>query len=268
MEAWLRLGVSLAMLVGLAVWERQSPRRVLTQPPAMRWRINLGLAALNALCIRLSVGALAVQTAVLAHEHAWGLWHVWSLSPVSNAMLSLLVLDFAIYLQHVACHRVPWLWRLHLVHHTDADMDVTTGLRFHPLEIVLSLGYKTGLVLLLGVHPVAVIVFEGLLHAAAQFHHSNIALPDRVAGVLQYGLITPDAHRIHHSVCAAEMQSNFGFSVPWWDRLCGTYCAQPVHVHTTMPLGVLAYQRPTPWRFTQLLALPFHPVLAAVQTTK
>jgi len=228
--------------------------------------VNLGLTVLDTLCVRLTVGAIAVQTALLAQRQSWGLLPLLHIPPWGNILLSLLVLDGAIYVQHIAFHAFPCLWRLHLVHHTDMDLEVTTGLRFHPLEIVLSLLYKAALVILLGAHAAAVIAFEVLLNATPQFNHSNVCLPDRVERLLRYILITPDVHRIHHSVLATEMQANFGFSVPWWDRLCGTYRDQPAQAHTTMRLGVAGYQAPDPLGLLQLLYLPFRPPLAYART--
>lgn len=267
MEAWVRLGLFLGSFLACAQWERWTPRRVLVQSRATRWRINLSLAVLNTLCVRLTVGALAVQAATLAAQQHWGLWHLMGLSWWGNLVLSVLLLDGAMYAQHVVSHRVPWLWRLHRVHHTDRDVDMTTGLRFHPLEILMSLGYKALLVLLLGAHPVAVVVFEGLLNTAALFNHSNLQLSARVERALHLVLITPDLHRVHHSVLASEMQSNFGFSVPWWDRCCGTYRAASSAAQPDMPLGVAEYQTATPLGFTDLVCLPFSPSGSDVRPT-
>ena len=268
MEAWWRLGVFLGMFAVLAVWEARRPRRPWAQRKRTRWGVNLGLTVLDTLCVRLTVGAIAVQTALLAQRQSWGLLPLLHIPPWANILLSLLVLDGAIYVQHVAVHAFPLLWRVHLVHHTDMDFDVTTGLRFHPLEIVLSMLYKAAFVLLLGAHPAAEIAFEMLLNATSQFNHSNVGLPARVERLLRYILITPDVHRIHHSVLAMEMRANFGFSVPVWDRLCGTYRDQPAQAHTTMLLGVDGYQAPYPLGLMQLLGLPFRPPLAYVRTTE
>ena len=175
----------------------------------------------------------------------------------SHIILSLIGLDFAIYVQHVLLHALPVFWRLHRVHHIDLDVDVTTGLRFHPVEICLSMLYKAALVLLLGAPPAAVIAFEVILNATSLFNHSNIRLPAALDRLLRQVLITPDLHRIHHSVLEVETNSNFGFSVPFWDRLCGTYRDQPSQSHTTMGLGLKAYREPRSLGLGRLLLNPF-----------
>jgi len=266
MEVWVRFGVFLGLLGVLAGCEAWRPRRPLAQSKSARWMANLGLTVLDTLCVRLTIGALAVQAALLAQRQTWGVLPLLHVPTWGNVLLSIIALDFAIYLQHVAFHANPLLWRLHLVHHTDRDFDVTTGLRFHPVEIVLSMLYKAAVVLCLGAHPAAVVAFEVLLNATSQFNHSNVRLPARLERWLRYVLITPDVHRMHHSVLGEEMQSNFGFSVPFWDRLCGTYRERPARPQTTMPLGVEGYQASRPLGLLRLLLLPFRPLVVYANT--
>lgn len=265
---WIRLGFCLSTLLVCAWWEYCVPGRALQQARGLRWRVNLSLATLTVLCVRFSVGALAMQAAVVAHTQQWGLWSLMALPTWGNIVLSVVLLDAALYVQHVACHRVPWLWRLHLVHHTDRDVDVSTGLRFHPLEIVLSLVYKALLVACLGAHPMAVLVFEVWLNATALFTHSNIQLSTRVTRMLRSVCMTPELHCIHHSIHACEMQSNFGFSVPWWDYLCGTYRGHASVASAALSLGVAAYQTAMPLRLADLVCLPFRPSLDDVTPTE
>ncbi len=257
MEAFIRFGVFLGVFAAMALWEVWHPRRQLSQVKTRRWGINLTLTVLNTFLLRVTVGALAVSAALLAQERGWGLLPLLHVPYWGNIAFSLLLLDFAIYVQHALFHALPLFWRLHRVHHTDLDMDVTTGLRFHPVEILLSMLYKAALVLLLGVQPAAVLVFEVILNATSLFNHSNVRLPAVVERLLRRVLITPDLHRIHHSVVVGETHTNFGFSVPFWDRLCGTYREQPGQPHTTMALGLPEYREPRGLRLGKLLLLPF-----------
>lgn len=257
MEAALRLGIFLGVFAVMAGCEVRRPRRQLAQPKGKRWFVNLALTALDTLVVRFTVGAVAVNAALFAQQRSWGLLPLLHVPGWANILLSMVVLDFAIYIQHVLSHALPLLWRLHKVHHTDLDFDVTTGVRFHPIEILLSLLYKAALVLLLGAHPAAVIAFEVVLNACSQFNHSNVQLPEGVERCLRRLVITPDLHRIHHSVVVAETDSNFGFSVPFWDRLCGTYRAQPRAPHITMPIGLQEYRDPRCLGLGGLLLLPF-----------
>ncbi len=257
MEGFIRFGTFAGLLVVMALWEVWHPRRPLSQGKARHWAINLTLTVLNTLVVRLTVGAMAVGAALLAQQRGWGVWSLLHVPTWGNIVLSLVVLDFAIYLQHVLSHALPVCWRFHMVHHTDLDVDVTTGLRFHPIEILLSMVYKAALVLLLGAHPAAVIAFEVILNATSEFNHANIRLPATLERILRQVVITPDLHRIHHSVVVAETNSNFGFSVPFWDRLCGTYRDQPGQPQSTMPLGLQDYRNPRALGPERLLLLPF-----------
>jgi sterol desaturase/sphingolipid hydroxylase (fatty acid hydroxylase superfamily) len=269
MEGFIRFGTFVGLLIVMGMWEVWRPCRPLSQGKARHWAINLTLTILNTLAVRLSVGAMAVSAALFAQQRGWGVWSLLHVPTWGNIVLSLLVLDFAIYVQHVLSHALPVFWRLHMVHHTDLDVDVTTGLRFHPLEILLSMIYKAALVLLLGAHPAAVIAFEVILNAASEFNHANVHLPAALEQRLRKVVITPDLHRIHHSVVVAETNSNFGFSVPFWDRLCGTYRDQPSQPQTTMPLGLQGYREPRSLGLRRLLLLPFvaHPGPTSLQQT-
>jgi sterol desaturase/sphingolipid hydroxylase (fatty acid hydroxylase superfamily) len=216
---------------------------------------NLGLTLLNTVLVRVTVGGVAYTAAVFAADQGVGLLHWRPLPAWVAAAMTLLVLDFAIYVQHVLFHAVPVLWRLHRMHHADLDVDATTGLRFHPLEILLSLGLKAAVVVLLGAVPWAVVAFEILLNAASVFNHGNVALPECHDRWLRWIVVTPDMHRIHHSTRMVETNSNFGFSVSWWDRLCGTYRAQPALGQVGMDIGLSDYR--TPLHLGQLLLVPF-----------
>src|SRR5204862_1231382 len=192
-----------------------------------RWASSLGLVVLDTVCVRFVYPAGAVGVALLAQERSWGLFNNWAVPAWLSVGLAVVALDFAIYLQHVTFHAVPLLWRLHMVHHADLDFDVTTGVRFHPLEILLSLGIKAGTVVLLGVPALAVLLFEVLLNATSLFNHGNVQLPAWLDRVLRLLVVTPEMHRVHHSTLPHETNSNFGFNLPWWDYLLGTYRAQP-----------------------------------------
>src|SRR5262245_6711160 len=255
MEALIRVGTFLGVLTALLLWEFRRPRRLLTRPRQERWVTNLGLTLLNTVLVRVTVGGAVYTAAVFAADQSVGLLHWHPLPAWVAAAMTLLVLDFAIYLQHVLFHAVPLLWRLHRVHHADLDFDATTGLRFHPLEILLSLGFKAAVVLLLGVVSWAGVAFEVLLNAASIFNHGNVALPERLDRWLRWIVVTPDMHRVHHSTRVVETNSNFGFSVSWWDRLCGTYRPQPVLGQVGMDIGLSEYR--TPLHLGQLLLLPW-----------
>jgi sterol desaturase/sphingolipid hydroxylase (fatty acid hydroxylase superfamily) len=255
MEAVVRVGTFCGILTVMLLWEAYRPRRPLSRPRRERWGANLGLTLLNTVLVRVTVGGMAYTAAVFAADQGVGLLHWRPLPAWVAAAVTLVVLDFALYLQHVLFHAVPVLWRLHRMHHVDLDVDATTGLRFHPLELLLSLGIKAAVVVLLGAVPWAVVAFEILLNAASVFNHSNVALPERLDRWLRWLVVTPDMHRVHHSTRVDETNTNFGFSVAWWDRLCGTYRAQPALGQGGMDIG-LRDER-TPLNLGQLLLLPF-----------
>ena len=237
-EPLVRLGFFLGILVLMAVWEVAAPRRCREIPRLLRWTNNVALVLLDAALVRVAFPIVAVGLALLAAEQGWGLLNVMGASFLPALVVSFLVLDLAIYLQHVMFHAVPALWRVHRVHHADLEFDVTTGLRFHPVEILLSMGIKLGVVIALGPPAIAVLVFEVLLNGTSMFNHSNIRIPLRVDRILRWIVVTPDMHRVHHSIHEHEANSNFGFNLPWWDRLLGTYMPQPRDTHEGMIVGV------------------------------
>ena len=256
-EPMIRLACFFAVLLAMMLWEWRKPRRALSLPRARRWPANLGIIVVDSVVLRLVFPVLAVGAAELAAARGWGLFHglnapFWLALPAS-----LLILDLAIYTQHVVFHKVAVLWRLHRMHHTDLDFDVTTALRFHPLEIVLSMLIKLVLVTLLGVPAVAVMLFEVILNATAMFNHGNVGLPQRLDRTLRWILVTPDMHRVHHSIRPAETDSNFGFNLPWWDRLFGTYRDQPRDGHTGMRIGLEYFRDRRAIGLDALLLQPF-----------
>ncbi len=237
-ELQLRLFVFLGVLIAMALWELAAPRRRQQIPRVIRWTNNLGLVVVDTIVLRLSFPILAVGLSVIAQNRGWGLFNIIEVPGWIAVLVSIIVLDLVIYLQHVMFHAVPVLWRLHRMHHADLEFDVTTGLRFHPVEILLSMGVKLTVVMALGPPAVAVLIFEVLLNATAMFNHSNIRLPVLVDRFLRLIVVTPDMHRVHHSIIPEETNSNFGFNLPWWDRLLGTYKAQPKAGHEGMSIGI------------------------------
>ncbi len=257
-EAPIRLGFFFGVLTVMAIWEVIAPRRALTIPRVRRWPHNLGLTFLNTFLLRLLFPAAAVGVAATAAQQGWGLFNVYALPPLVSALAAVVIMDFVIWLQHVMVHAVPALWRLHRVHHADLDYDVTTGARFHPLEIILSMLIKFATILLLGPPVVAVVLFEVLLNATAMFNHGNVRLSSAVDRVLRWLVVTPDMHRVHHSAEDDEANSNFGFNLPWWDRLFGTYRDQPRHGQLGMTIGIHKYRDPARVnRLPGMLILPF-----------
>ncbi len=241
----------------VALGEILAPRRALTTSKAGRWFANLAIIALNPVSVRLVFPVLPVGVALMAQENHWGLLNHVVFPYWLSVAIGVIALDFTIYLQHVGFHALPLLWRLHMVHHADLDFDVTTGLRFHPLEIVLSMGIKIMAVVLLGAPVLAVLVFEVALNATAMFSHSNMRLPVRFDRVLRWFVVTPEMHRVHHSVVIRETNSNYGFNLPWWDRLFGTYKDQPVQGHAGMTIGLAQFRDPRLLTLPRLLVLPF-----------
>ena len=257
-EAPIRLSFFFGIFAVMAVWELLSPRRVLSTSKSVRWINNLGLVFLNTIVLRLLFPAAAVGVALFAREQGWGLFN-YTQAPFALAVLiSVVAMDAVIYLQHVMVHAVPLLWRLHRVHHADPDYDVTTGARFHPLEIILSMLIKFATILLLGPPVIAVVIFEVVLNATAMFNHANVKLPLAVDRILRLLVVTPDMHRVHHSVEDDEANSNFGFNLPWWDRLFGTYRDQPRGGHEGMTIGIHNYHDPRQISWLPgMLLLPF-----------
>lgn len=237
-ETLLRLSVFIATLSIMSLWEFWFPRRPWHSKFRLRRLLNLTLMLLNTLCVRLILPVSAAGLALLAQQQQWGLLHYLSLSHGVAFVISLILLDLAIYLQHVAFHRIPILWKFHRLHHADEDVDVTTGVRFHPLEILLSAIFKLGVVALIGPSVFCVIVFEILLNAMAMFNHSNVFIPLNLDRYLRHLIVTPDMHRIHHSIHTEEQNSNFGFNLSFWDHLFGSYRPLPLDGQLDMKLGI------------------------------
>ena len=257
-ESTIRLGFFLGTFGLVALWELAAPRRALTVSKALRWASNLGLVALNTVLLRLLFPLAAVGVAAFCSANGWGLLNHFRMPSWAAVPLAVIAMDFVIWLQHVMVHAVPALWRLHRVHHADLDYDVTTGSRFHPLEIGLSMLIKVATITVLGPPVVAVVIFEVLLNATSMFNHGNIRLPAALDRVLRWILVTPDMHRVHHSIEDDETNSNFGFNLPWWDRLLGTYRDQPRAGHEAMTIGIRGHADPREVaRLDGMLLLPF-----------
>ncbi len=255
-EAAARMAFFFGVLILMALWEAAAPRRRRAIPRLLRWSGNLGVVVIDTLLLRLAFPLLAVGLAQIAQARGWGLLNVIELPGWLAFVLSVLVLDLAIYLQHVMFHAVPALWRLHRMHHADLEFDVTTGLRFHPLEILLSMAIKLAVVAALGPPAIAVLVFEILLNATSMFNHANVRIPGPVDRVLRCFVVTPDMHRVHHSILRRETNSNFGFNLPWWDRLLGTYRAQPADGHEAMTIGIEQFRTRRDLRLDRMLVQP------------
>jgi len=256
-EILTRLGFFFGVLLVMVGWEVLAPRRILSFPRKLRWSGNLGIVLLNTLTARLLFPLMPVAFAFLAHERGWGLLNQINLPSWLEIGVALVLMDLAIYLQHVIFHTFRIFWRVHRMHHTDLDYDVTTGLRFHPIEIFLSLLLKLAAVAFVGPTPAAVVIFEVLLNATSMFNHGNVRIRMSVDRVLRLFVVTPDMHRVHHSVITRETNSNYGFNLPWWDRLFGTYRKQPAMGHEKMTVGLDAFRDPKMLRLHWLLAIPF-----------
>lgn len=256
-EPWVRMGIFAGVLALIALWEVAAPRRRRNIPRLLRWSNNLGIVVLDSVLVRLAFPLVAVGLAAIAQDRGWGLLNLIEVPFWLAVIVAVLLLDLAIYLQHVMFHAVPALWRLHRMHHADLEFDVTTGLRFHPLEILLSMALKLAVVAALGPPAVAVLLFEVLLNATAMFNHGNIRLPSGLDRRLRWIVVTPDMHRVHHSIHPSETNSNFGFNLPWWDRLLGTYRAQPRDGHETMAIGIEMFRTPRDLWLDRMLIQPF-----------
>jgi len=257
-EKVIRMGAFFGILGVMALWEMLAPRRALTVSKAVRWVSNLGIVFFNSFLVWLVFPVLAVGMAAFASNQGWGIFNYFELPFWFVVIASVVIMDLIIYLQHVMVHAVPALWRLHRVHHADLDFDVTTGARFHPLEIILSMLIKFATIAVLGPPVLAVVIFEVVLNGTAMFNHSNVRLPLGIDRVLRWLVVTPDMHRVHHSVEDDEANSNFGFNLPWWDRLFGTYRDQPRAGHEGMTIGIHKYREPkqVAW-LPGMLLLPF-----------
>ncbi len=256
-EAGFRAAAFLAILVLMALLEFVSPRRRREIPRLIRWTNNLALVAVDTLLLRLVFPIAALGFAAWCQTRGWGVFNVLEIPFWITVVLSVLALDLVIYLQHVMFHSVPALWRLHRVHHADVEFDVTTALRFHPVEVLLSMVIKIATVAAVGPPAIAVLAFEVLLNATAMFNHSNLRIPPRLEAVLRIMIVTPDMHRVHHSVRVPETNSNFGFNLTWWDFLFGTYRSQPRDGHEGMTVGLREFREPRELWLDRLLTQPF-----------
>lgn len=257
LEIAVRLGCFAAVFIAMALWEWFAPRRRLTAGRRPRWPGNLGILAIDIIAVRLLVPTAAVGIALVAAAHGWGLFNLLALPAWAAIPVGVIAFDLVIYSQHVVFHHVPVLWRLHRMHHADLDIDVTTGVRFHPLEILLSLAIKMAAVLALGAPALAVLIFEVLLNATSMFNHSNVALPPRLDAIVRWIVVTPQMHQVHHSIERAETDSNFGFNLPWWDRLFGTYRAKPSAGEQGMTIGLPIFRDVAELAIVRLLTQPF-----------
>jgi len=247
----------LSVLLLMMIWEKFRPRRAPTVPIKLRWTSNLTISVLNVVVLRLVFPMLGLALAVTALDRGWGILNNaeipgWIVLPVS-----LILLDLIIYWQHRLFHKIPLFWRLHRMHHTDLDFDTTTGVRFHPLEAVCSMIIKSLAIIVVGVSPLAFLLFEILLNGTSLFNHGNVTIPARIDGWLRWLIVTPDMHRVHHSVEPHELNRNFGFNLPWWDRLFGTYQAQPDAGHEAMQIGTHEFREQEEERLGRMLLQPF-----------
>jgi sterol desaturase/sphingolipid hydroxylase (fatty acid hydroxylase superfamily) len=255
-EPVVRLGAFLGVFALMALWEALAPRRRQTVGRGTRWPNNLGIVVVDTIVVRVLFPTAAVGMALVAEQHGWGLFNLLPVPSWATVTAAVVVLDLAIYAQHVAFHAVPVFWRLHRMHHADLEFDVTTGIRFHPIEIVLSMVIKFAVVVALGAPALAVLIFEVLLNATSMFNHGNVRLPGRADRILRWLVVTPEMHRVHHSILRQETDSNFGFNLPWWDRLFRTYRAQPEAGHEGMTIGIEQFRDPGELRLDRMLLQP------------
>jgi sterol desaturase/sphingolipid hydroxylase (fatty acid hydroxylase superfamily) len=256
-EPAIRLVFFIAVVILMAIWEGLAPLRARTIGRRVRWPNNLGLVILDAAAVRLLLPIAAVGMALLAEQRGWGLFNWLTWPAWVEILVTIVLLDLAIYVQHVLFHYVPPLWRVHRMHHTDLEFDLTTGVRFHPIEVLLSMMIKVGVVAALGPAAVAVLAFEVLLNATSVFNHGNVHMNAPLERVLRWFVVTPDMHRVHHSIAMRETNSNFGFNLPWWDRLFRTYQAQPASGHENMTIGIESFREPRDLWLDRLLLQPF-----------
>ena len=256
-EPFIRLVAFGGVFIAMAAWEFMVPRRQQAIGRGWRWPNNLSLVVINALLVRILFPTTAVGLALLAAERGFGLFNLVALPAWVGVAASVVILDLAIYLQHVLFHAVPALWRLHRMHHADLEFDVSTGLRFHPIEILVSMLIKFAVVAAVGAPALSVLIFEVLLNATSMFNHANVRIPLGIDHVLRWLVVTPDMHRVHHSILAPETNSNFGFNLPWWDRMFGTYRAQPAAGHATMTIGIEQFRDSRELGLDRMLIQPF-----------
>ncbi len=256
-EAAWRLGVFFGILAAVAVWESLAPKRVWQLSRIVRWSNHIALSAINTFLVRIVIPLTIATYALFLDTVSFGLLNWLELWPALAIIAGVVLLDLAIYVQHYCFHKIELCWRLHRMHHTDIDFDVTTAVRFHPIEILLSMGIKFAVVTALGPPAAAVVIFEILLNATSMFNHGNIRLPVSIDRWLRYLIVTPDMHRVHHSSIREETDSNFGFNLPWWDRLFGTYVDQPANGHDRMTIGLEIFRDVQETRVDRLISQPF-----------
>jgi sterol desaturase/sphingolipid hydroxylase (fatty acid hydroxylase superfamily) len=256
-EPYIRLGFFFGIFAVMTAWEIMAPKRALTTSKAVRWFSNLTLTFFNSFVLRMFFPVLAIGTAYWCKDYGCGLLNLFGIPNFIAGLIAIVILDMMIYLQHVAFHIIPHFWKLHMMHHADLDIDVTTGARFHPIEIVLSMLIKLGVVIIIGAPPWSVLAFEVLLNGTAMFNHSNVDLPVGIDRILRLFVVTPDMHRVHHSVIIKETNSNYGFNFPWWDRLFKTYIDQPDKGHIDMKIGLANFRDPKQTTLPNMLVLPF-----------
>jgi sterol desaturase/sphingolipid hydroxylase (fatty acid hydroxylase superfamily) len=256
-EPYIRLTAFGGIFAAMALSEFVGPRRAQAISRGRRWPSNLGVVVVDTLLVRVVFPTTAVGLALVAEARALGFFNLVTVPAWLGLVASVILLNLAIYFQHVLFHAVPVLWRLHRMHHADLEFDVTTGLRFHPIEILLSMAIKLAVVTALGTPAAAVLIFEVLLNATSMFNHSNVRIPDSLDHVLRWFVVAPDMHRVHHSILSRETNSNFGFNLPWWDRLFGTYKAQPAAGHEDMTIGIEQFRDPRELGLDRMLLQPF-----------
>ena len=253
----IRLAIFAAIFAGMALFEVLAPRRPLRYGRRRRWVTNLAIVVIDSAILRVVFPMAAVGAALWAQGRGYGVMPALGVPALAAGVIAFAVLDFAVWLEHLVSHKVPVLWRIHRMHHADPDIDVTTALRFHPLEILISMVWKAGIVVALGAPALAVLVFEAVLNGGAMFNHSNVRLPGWLERLLRPVIVTPDMHRVHHSVIGCETDSNYGFNFSFWDRLFRTYVAQPSRGHEGMTIGLSSFQSAAPTGIVWSLLLPF-----------
>lgn len=267
-EPQIRLAIFMAIFGGMALWEMSDPWRDMRARKTRRWLANLGIFAVDIALVRLVFPASALGFAAWAQTSGWGLLPLLGMTGIVAGIVGFLLLDLAIYAQHRVFHHVPWLWRLHRMHHSDTDLDVTSGFRFHPAEILLSMLIKGGVIIALGVPVLAVLVFEIVLNGTSLFNHANVRLPARAERFLRWIVVTPMMHRVHHSIERIETDSNFGFNLPWWDRLFGTYTPAPKAGFDAMTIGIAGFRDPAEQRLDRLITQPLRAADEALPATR
>jgi sterol desaturase/sphingolipid hydroxylase (fatty acid hydroxylase superfamily) len=266
-EATVRLVAFISVFSAMALWEAATPRRPRSYSRLTRWPSNLAIVVLNTGLVRILLSATAVSLAALGMQRSWGLLNNLPLPSWGRIIISVILLDLAIYLQHIMFHAVPALWRIHRMHHADLDFDVTTGARFHPIEIILSMLIKFGVIAATGASAAGVLVFEVLLNATSMFNHGNVRISVGLDRYLRWLVVTPDMHRVHHSIVMGETNSNFGFNLPWWDRLLRTYRDQPAAGPDRMIIGIEQFREPRELRLDRMLLQPLRGPAGAYATT-